>query len=205
MSNTITRNDPDTSAQVGKNVSAAYLISPSSLLATEPGAAIDGQRVTYSATYSGLQPGTAPTDIAGLYNGASGLVKLTRIIVSFTQGTAGDVDLYLIKRSTVDNTGSSTTVPAIPYDSYDAAANAVVRYWTANPSALGTAIGTLLIAKLYGAATTAQADRLILDFGNRAGTKAITLHQNEGVYLNLNGITAPSSASFAFAFEWTES
>jgi hypothetical protein len=165
---------------------------------------VDGPYTTYGAGIAALAPSTAATDIAGLYNNAGGIVKLGHMDLQATQTTTGNIDIYLIKRS-AKNTGAAAQTPTpVPYDSYDSAANGVVVGYTANPSVLGASIGTLSAYKITVAAAAAQGGRYVIDFGSQPGTKNMILHQNEGLYVNLNGISV-TGGSFDIFFEWTES
>lgn len=157
---------------------------------------------TYSASIAGLQPGATPQDIFTIQAAAAKLVQVVYIDIAFTETTAGDVDIFLLKRSTANAAGTAAT--AVPFDSADPGATAAAQSYTANPTP-GTLVGVLLKEKLFGALATAQAVPVIFNF-SRAESKLPILRpgSQETLALNLNGITAPAGASFDINVIWTE-
>lgn len=164
---------------------------------------LDGPYRTYATSVASLVTTTTATDIAGIYNNSIGVVKICHLILSFTQQTGADRELYVVKRST-KNTGAAGQTPTIvPYDSNDVAANAVVVGYTANPSVLGTLVGNIIVAHLYGGGGSSQSTLFDIVFGAHPNARQPILRQNEGLYFNLNGVTI-SSPSFDIYFEWVE-
>src|SRR5271167_1815036 len=106
------------------------------------------QRATYVASITGLVPAAACTDLVSLIGSASKVVKVTRVEIKgqTTAVTARSVEVQLLKRSTASTTsGVSTGSPtAVPYDSGDPVATAVMYGWTTCNTSLGTLVGTAL-------------------------------------------------------------
>src|SRR6266853_6038623 len=64
---------------------------------------LDGTRATYSSAIVGLLSGALATDILTITGSATKTIKITKIGVSGTQTTLGDVNLLFIKRSTANS------------------------------------------------------------------------------------------------------
>ena len=161
-------------------------------------------KATYSAAVVNLSPAATATDILTIIGSATKVVKVTMVRISATQATSGQVDFILAKRSTA-NTGGTSTLPAIaPLDSNNPAATAVVRSYTANPTALGTLVGNVMAASVPVIATnsTATSDRVL--FESIRPTQPIVLRGvAQTLAVNLNGVTVGTGAITAF-IEWTE-
>lgn len=162
---------------------------------------------TYSATIADLSPAASPTDVFTLTGSASKVVRLTKLIVQGSGTNSLAYDFILLKRSTANTGGTSTTRTAVPHDSSDAAATATARAYTANPT-LGTLIGQIRAYKvvipqsspLGGASGLSITE---VTFGDIS--KAPTLRStSEVLALNLGAVTL-TGGSISISFEWTES
>lgn len=158
---------------------------------------------TYSASAVAVVPAAAATDVFTIIGSASKTVRIRRISASVTT-TAGSglaLTVQLIKRSTANTGGTSTTPTVVPYDSTNAAATAVVRNYTANPT-LGTAVGTVVSRRARAATTGTEVPEAVWIFGG--DTQPIVLNGvAQQLSINFNGatITAPVAC---FTVEWTE-
>src|SRR5581483_5864993 len=86
---------------------------------------------------------SSTTDIAVLPGNASNTVLVTRVTLTCTQSTAGEINVELLKRSTADTGGTSSGFTEVPDDSsYAAASSALLSYTGTGPS-VGTAVGDL--------------------------------------------------------------
>ena len=159
---------------------------------------------TYSAAVVGLvASATTPTDIFTIYGSSTKTIRITRIALTATQTTAAQRDVLLIKRSTANTGGTSTAVNAVPHDSTSSAATASVKSYTLNPTALGTAVGTLRSRKVYIGTTTGNSDELIIEFGPINAQEIILRGTAEGLAINLNSIASTGNL-FDISIEWTE-
>jgi len=118
--------------------------------------------------------------------------------------------MQLVKRSTADTAGSSTAVnlTAVPHDSLDAAAGAVVTTYTGsnvNPN-LGTAVGSIRAqqSNVSAAGSGGAATPVEFDFGNLADKPVYLRSASEGLYLNFNGAALPAGTVLNIFVEWTE-
>lgn len=91
----------------------------------------------------------------------------------------------------------------MPHDSTDAAATCIVLAYTANPGALGTAVGTFRRAYAPVAGVTSVVNPIVtFDFG--AQGQAITLRGTaQQLAVNLNGVTI-TGGTFDIVIEWYE-
>jgi hypothetical protein len=165
----------------------------------------DSQRASYSAAVVNLSVANNATDFFTITGSGTSVIRIMKIVVDATQNTAGIRDVIAIKRSTANTGGTSTTLTNVNHDSTDAAASAVIRAYTANPT-LGTAIGNVRAAKIFigdtGKSGSANASSFLFFDG---ANKAMELRTaNEVLALNFNGQTAAGN-SFNIGIEWTES
>jgi hypothetical protein len=162
----------------------------------------EGITATYGIAGAGNTPAPTPTDVFILNGSATKTVKIKRITVSGLATTAGTMSVSLVKRTTA-NTGGTSTAPSIAlFDSKDAAATAVPKLYTANPSALGTGITLSTQSLNFGVAGAAA--NVVFDFSTR-NDKAIYLRGvAEGLAINLNGGAVPSGGTFGYTIEFEE-
>jgi hypothetical protein len=164
----------------------------------------DGIKATYVTDVVGLSAPNNATDIFTIRGSATKVIRITKIIIDATQTTASKRDVLLIKRSTANTGGTSAARTPIAYDSSSVAATATCVSYTVNPTALGTAVGTILARKLFiGTTTSVTNDSLIVDFGNRPSQAIVLRGVSEGLSINLNAITSTGNL-FDISIEFTE-
>ena len=160
------------------------------------------KRESYCASAVNFSAANNPTDIFTITGSATKTVKVTKITVTASQTTSSQRDVLLIKRSTANTGGTSTTQTAVPNDSTNTAATAVVRAYTANPTT-GTTVGTLKSRKLFIGTTTANSDELLWEFGTGELQPIILRGVNEVLAVNMNGVTSAGDL-YNINVEWTE-
>lgn len=166
----------------------------------------DGGEISYRATATFAAAAT-PTDIFTITGSGTKTVRITRVGISATETTSGEVNLTLLKRSTANTAGTSATPTIVPMDSADAAATAVVRNYTANPT-LGTLIGNIQNLKFtipvvaVGGNDSSQTE-LIESFGANSGKPVVLRGTSEVFAVNLNSVTITGN-SFSIWIEWGE-
>jgi len=160
---------------------------------------------SYAACVNSLTPPATPTDMATITGSATRTIKVTRVVFSSTQTTAGINTFFLVKRSTANSGGTSASVTAVPLDSTNPAATATVLSYTANPAALGTAVGNVRASKLITPAPASlQNPEWIWEF-DLLNTQPVTLRGTTQVLaLNFNGAALPAGLNVNVAFHWTE-
>lgn len=159
-------------------------------------------KATYSASF-GVATAVTHQDVAIIVGSGTKTVTVTRIEVTGIQTTSGIVQVYLDLRSTDNSGGTSTTPAKIPHDSTSAAATAVVRQYTANPT-LGTSVG--FIRRLHqawtAAASAANISTTIWPFGDLE-QPIILRGTSQCLAVNLNGVTVTGGACVG-TITWTE-
>lgn len=162
-----------------------------------------GRKATYSAGVSNLAVAALTTDFFTITGSATTIVKVTKITFQ-SESTANAVpELILLKRSTANSGGTSTTATAVPNDSADAAATAVVRSYTANPT-LGTLVGFVRAVKFFSSGASSQpAEPVIFEFGNNHSKPIVLRGTGEVLSLSLAGVTLAGS-SLTISIEWVE-
>lgn len=158
---------------------------------------------SYSAAKTGLASVATATDIFTITGSASKTIKITKIGISTTRTTSGNVDILLLKRSTANSGGTSAAVTAVPHDSTNAAATGTVLSYTANPTT-GTLVGAIRSEKNFintvGGGST---DKIIWEFGQDISQPIVLRGTAEVLAINLNSVTINGS-SFNISLEWTE-
>lgn len=143
------------------------------------------------------------TDVITLSGSATKTVKVLGVYFKMTATTGANGTCLLVKRSTANSGGTSTTLTVVPFDSNDAAGTAVVRAYTVNPT-LGTSVGNIYTDEFYvsGGGTVSSTPFQYDSF--YFVNKPITLRGvNESVAVNLNGVTYSGNVARA-NFIWTE-
>ena len=163
-------------------------------------------KASYSCAPTPVTPPATPTDVFTIYGSATKTVRITHVTLNSTQTANGINDWFVIKRSTANTGGTSTTITPVPNDSLFPAATAVVRRYTANPTALGTAVGNVAIVNIIsppvapGTSGTSYVP-YIFDFTNNP---IVLRGVAEGLAINFNGAALPGGLSVNCSITFTE-
>ena len=169
-------------------------------------AEVSTSKMTYSAATGSFTPPATPTDMFIINGSATKTIKISQIIISTTQTTAGVNVFFVVKRSTANTGGTSVSETLVPYDSQDTAATGTAKHYTANPT-VGTAVGTIRSPKLWSAdASGANSGMSIYTFDfQRLNEQGMTLRGvAEGLAVNFNGAALPAGLSVNISVTWTE-
>ena len=171
--------------------------------------ALSTPSATYSASVNALTIALLATDIFTITGSATKTVKIRSIHISGVQTSASYQDILILKRSTANTAGTSVTQTNIPYDSTDAAATAVVRSYTANPT-LGTLVGRMANKKFYmpiaipGNNGQFGPDNYVeFNYGGNFDKEVVLRGTSEVLAVNFNGVTAAGS-NMNINIIWTE-
>lgn len=151
-------------------------------------------------------PPATPTDLIVLTGSATKTVRVISFETQMAQTTAA-LQEYFFKKHTVANTaGTSTSDPVAPHDSNNAAASAVLKHYTANPTIDATAV-TLQRTQFTVPATTAP--RSIYEWLNWQAysllDQPLTLRGvAQELALNFNGAALPAGMVIAARVVWIE-
>ena len=155
--------------------------------------------VGYSAAVANLTSANATTDLFTIQGSATKTVSIERVEIYATGSVAQVRTVLLIKRSTANTGGTSTSPTAVPHDSNNTAATATVFAYTANPT-VGTSAGNVRTGLLLANTTAAAGSPLVWAFEDQP----IVLHGTaQELSVNLNGVTT-TGGSFDIAVQWTE-
>jgi hypothetical protein len=160
---------------------------------------------TFGASIAGFGYANNGTDIFTISGSATKTIRIKHISVDGTQTTGSVRTVLLIKRSTANTGGTSTVLSAVPYDSLNSPATAVVRYYTTNPTTLGTTVGQFHNEKLViGGTNATDSDALVFETQDTYGMQDITLRgANELLAINMNAVTSTGN-SMNIDIAWTE-
>jgi hypothetical protein len=162
------------------------------------------QYKTYSAGFTGLVVPAAATDVFTITGSGTATIYVTRISVSgsTTAGSGLSINVSLLRRTTANSGGTSTTATNVRHDTNDSAATATVRGYTANPT-----VGTLdgIIRSNRYQAPTVGIDRapLVWDFSDLTKQPIVLRGTSAVLAVNLNGVTITNPV-FGLDIEWME-
>lgn len=162
----------------------------------------EGGRATYFAHVTGLAVAASATDIATLTSAAGAVVRVTKVTVSGTQTVGSNARVNLVKRSTADSGGTSSTMVIGSFDSANPVAKATALAYTANPS-LGTQVGFLETQVAAISVTAGTSQPLVWDFTTRNEQAPVLRGTAQQISVNLDGATL-SGGTFNVDFHWTE-
>jgi hypothetical protein len=102
-------------------------------------------KATYSAFCAPFTPPATPSCMFAIFGSTTKLVKVTRMVFSSIQTSAGINRLNVFRRDTALIGGTGNSVTAVPHDSNSSAATATVYYYSANPTTQGAATSSYYI------------------------------------------------------------
>lgn len=159
---------------------------------------------TYSAGAAFTLVASA-TDIFTITGSATKTIKIISIAINGVNTGNTNVLVNVIKRSTANTGGTSSTVTGVPNDSTQAAATATVRSYTVNPT-LGTGVGTIrsdyaFFPVLASTNAGTDVDHSFTDSGSRPIYLRGT---GEVLAINLGGTLITGTTLVACDITWTE-
>ncbi len=108
----------------------------------------NGTVSTYSASNVFVIANSA-TDVFTISGSSTKTIKIYRVLFYLTATTGSNATIIGLRRSSLNTGGTSTLLTNVTHDTTNAAATAVVRSYTANPSALGTLVGNMFTFGVY--------------------------------------------------------
>lgn len=161
-------------------------------------------------------PAATPTDLVIIEGSSTRTVRVTSFEITTTNTGAGSQQFFLIKRSAADTTGTFVAATKVSLDSgWAASTSNRVGHFTANPGALGTAVGTIVTKRVASpAAVPASFAGVVRDAG-------IDLLENvnkkndyfqygtlrgvaETLALNFGGAALVAGQTHAYVITWVE-
>lgn len=172
-------------------------------------------KATYMASGSFTPPAT-PTDLVTIYGSASKTVRIRSMKIGTANTAAGSQIFTLVKRSTVNTTGTFVAATAVPVVSTSAAATATPGHYTVVPGGLGTAVGTVNTVKVgtpvitpatWAGINTTDNDKEMLPASSEPSLLAqpITLiGVTEGLAINFGAAALVAGQIHTYTIVWTE-
>jgi hypothetical protein len=151
---------------------AGALCAQRSVNPPEPVTSWDGQKASYSSTFSGA---SVAGDTVVLTGSASRTIRVTRVNLSgCTISTAAYVTVNLNKHTTADTAGTTAAMTTSLRDSNDAAASATITGYSVAPTA-GTSTTAAILRIFASTTTTVGTSPQFYIFGLEPGSRAIVL------------------------------
>lgn len=203
---------------VGQNGSSILAVDAVSLAARVTLYGPDGRALAFASKSAFFASGTftppaTPTDMVTIFGSASKTVRVLAMRIATTNTAAGSQQFFLVRRSSVNTTGTFVAATAIQADTTDPAATATsFGHYTANPGGLGTTVGTLntkrvastvaVPASFAGIMNDNFVDMLDYGFGLQ---KPVTLRGAvQGLAINFAGAALVAGQTHAYNLLWTE-
>jgi len=159
---------------------------------------------TYSATASNFVSAATATDVFNIVGSGSKTIRIHKVRVtgSTTSGSAIKLNVMGIKRSAANTGGTRVVATNVAHDSNNAAATANIGHYTANPSGLGAAVGTMRASHVGITQSGLSGGAVEWDFA-AAGQPVILRGTSEQFCVNFNSTTV-SGALISIIVEWSE-
>lgn len=159
-----------------------------------PAATVFGSYLVASDAFT---PGSAPTDVWTISGSATTTVVLKQLWLSTRQTTAGVNGWQVVARSAANSGGTSATISPVKMNVSYPAATAVVRQYTANPSALGNLVGSLWSGWVASPApASAVGGPLVIPLWPEGAFPGLPLNgTGQSFALNFGGVALPAGLS----------
>ena len=172
---------------------------------------------TYSASGKAYAGYATPTDMLVLGGSSSKTILVLQFLLQIAETTATLRTVDFIKRTSANTGGTATNPAAVPYDTQNPAASAVVSLYSAAPTSLGgtTNGGTIYSASVATSTTTAAGGAFGINTPVAGGRQiaispfdfrqAITLRgAGESLAANFGGLALPAGFTANWMLEWAE-
>jgi hypothetical protein len=157
---------------------------------------------TYSASAK-TSLAVSARDVMMIPGNAVTVVYVTKLIISGTATVARLQDLQVVRRSTANTGGTSSSMSVAQHDSTDAAPSSTPITYTANPSALGTLAGTIRQSFLaLGTPASSDDNIIVFDFGDK-GRPVVLRGTTQSLCIDMSA-TSLSGDVLSVSVEWYE-
>jgi len=164
----------------------------------------EGLLPTYSVAVTGVTPAATATDVVILSGSATRIIKVRRVILGGAATSASAFVMNLVRRSTAATGGTATTPTPIRRDTTEQAATAEVQQFSANPSAVGTAVGTLQSVRVNLGALATPNPPFDRSFGDLTTEPILLRGASEFLAVDFAGASIPGGMVFDYTIIWTE-
>jgi hypothetical protein len=165
----------------------------------------DPVRGAYGLYIAAITPAATPTDVLTIQGSASKIIRVRQIVLSGAATSATNVQVYLIRRSAANTGGTAAAQTLVKRDTADDAATATVNLYSANPSGLGTAVGTFDGARLNLApAANGAIDRVVFQYSWLNDKAPALTGASDFFALNFAGAAWPSGGTLDISLTLSE-
>lgn len=142
------------------------------------------------------------TDVLTIQPSTTKSVRLNKIHLLIFSAGAGAAKAILYKRSTLDTGGTASLQTKTPMDPTDPAATAIVKFYTANPTALGTKVN--IVEEFFQTVAGQGWSEIVWDWTGLPETKrpACKVNTTENFALNADGLA--NNQDFAIILDYEE-
>lgn len=166
---------------------------------------------TFIASSAIFTPAASATDVWTFTGSGTKTCKILMILLNYKSGSITSTnDFFLVKRSTANSGGTSSSVTSVPLDSGNSSATCSIKTYTANPT-LGSLVGQLHCMSTIGTSTAGQAcgnnssNTLLVLYDHRITGQPLTVRgTGEVIALNNNGATVANSGTLSVTVIYTE-
>lgn len=157
----------------------------------------------------GNTPAATPTDILTIAGSGTKTIRIKSVKLSGVATANGNMPVALIRRTSLDTTGTKTNPTPVALDNVnDGAATATLSLYTVNPGGLGSVLGTngiIGVARLFLATTATGTPQVTsFDFCVNQDKPVILRGSTDNLAINLQGAAVPAGGLIDIFIEWEE-
>lgn len=180
-------------------------ILPANASAYGRGQITDNTETVYRASTGIFTTATSATDIFNFKGSSTKTIYIRKITWKQSNLSASQIHwVYLVKRSTANSGGTSSALTAVPLDSNFSSATASGVYYTANPSSLGTSLGTVVSLPAVMLSSYSHQPWTDIFDASKGGSPIVLRGTGESVSLNYNATTDAIDRGAIVDIEWSE-
>jgi len=167
---------------------------------------LDCALATYAYFATQVNPVASATDWLSLIGVTGKKVQLRWLQIGGTAAAARSQPVALIRRSTLNTSGTSSSPTPVPIDSADGAAGATLKLWSANPT-LGTSAGLVDGGSLALVVLASLQDRLSFSYEQTTLKDPAVNNSNESLNVNFaqgTPVNTIATDKLDVSMQWTE-
>lgn len=155
------------------------------------------------ATSAFITPAAAATDVFAITGSITKSLLITEVTLSLSASAAGVIPISLVRRTSTNTGGTSTSGTNVAHNSNNAATTATTAAYTANPTGLGTLGGA--VEAFLALAPASDVRVYTFYFGAQQGNQPVAVGNNtQSFCVNLGGGTMPAGLQIAVLIRWME-
>lgn len=156
----------------------------------------------YSYGKLAATPAATCTDLFTISGcGGGRIIEVRRVSIAGVGSVAGQMAGSLVRRSSLNTGGTSTSPAEVRHDPNDLPSGAVLTLYTANPT-LGTLIGLPRVRRLTFLTNVVTLDRQEWDLMRDPAGPIRLVALTDVLAINLNGDAVPTGGTVDFDIEW---